>query len=159
MKIKLICLGKIREPYLIEGIKEYLKRLQGYAKVEIIELSETKIGAEFNQKQIDLALTNEASKIEKYLDGKDFVIILDVNGQTIDNYEYVEMINTACLNGYSTFSFIIGSSHGIATTIKAKSNFNWSFSKLVFTHQMIRLLCLEQIYRGFKIMAKEPYHK
>ncbi|MDF9866549.1 23S rRNA (pseudouridine1915-N3)-methyltransferase [Bacilli bacterium PM5-3] len=159
VKIKIICIGKLKEKYLKDGISEFLKRLKVYAKVEIIEVDETKICDNPSDSEIKNVIEDEAKKIEKYLQTSDYVITLDVKGKTINNMEYVKMIDNACLNGYSSFSFIIGGSYGISNRLVDLSNFNWSFSKLTFTHQMIRLLLIEQIYRGFKIMKNEPYHK
>ena len=159
MKIKIVCIGKLKEKYLKEGIAEFLKRLQVYAKVEIVELAETKIEDNPSASQIKQVIDDEAKKLEKQLNLDDYVIVLDVKGKVINNEEYVELINKACLNGKSSFCFIIGGSYGIGDSIKKRSDFSWSFSKLTFTHQMIRLMLVEQIYRGFKIMNNEPYHK
>jgi len=159
MKIKIVCVGKIKEKYLNDGISEFLKRLKPYAKIEVIEVSETKIVDNPSAAQVLSVVDDEATKLMKYVNQDDYLIILDVVGKIIDNTEYVELINKACLNGKSTFTFIIGGSYGISESIRKKADFKWSFSKLTFTHQMIRLLLLEQIYRGFKIMGNEPYHK
>lgn len=159
MKIKLIVLGKIKEAYLQAGIKEYLKRLSGYTKIEIIELNEVRMGENPSDKEIEACLEKEALLIEKNFQNDDYLIILDIQGQALDNEQLVNKISQAQVNGYSTFTFVIGSSHGLANSIKNKAQLRLSFSKLTFTHQMMRLLLLEQIYRSFKIMNNEPYHK
>lgn len=159
MKIKLIVIGKIKEAYLQAGINEYLKRLSIYTKIEIIEINEVKLNDDPSEKEIINTLDKEAILIEKHLNDNDYLIVLDVQGTILNNEQLVAKLSKAQVNGYSTFTFIIGSSHGLADSIKKKADLSLSFSKLTFTHQMIRLLLLEQIYRSFKIMRNEPYHK
>lgn len=156
MKVKLISIGKLKEAYLKDAVKEYSKRMQSFAKLEIIELDEVRIN---NDSEVAKALDKEAELIKKHLNNDDYLIVLDVAGKMLNNLEYVKIIDEACLNGYSTFTFVIGSSHGLADSIKSKANLKWSFSKLVFPHQLMRVLLLEQIYRGFKIQNNQPYHK
>lgn len=159
MKVKIICVGKIKEKYLEQGIAEYLKRLASYTKVEIVEINETKLNDNPSARDVLRVVEDEGKKIMAKLSNDEFIIALDVQGQNIDNQAYVSLIEKAQNNGYSTFTFIIGGSYGLSDALKMVVDFNWSFSKLVFTHQMIRMLLLEQIYRGFKIMNNEPYHK
>lgn len=159
MKIKIVCVGKIKEKYLVEGIAEYIKRLSSYAQVEIIEVSETKINDNPRDSDILKVIEDEGQKLKAKVKQDDFVIALDVAGQNIDNHQYVTMIDKAKNNGYSTFTFIIGGSYGLSKQLKGIAHLNWSFSQLVFPHQLMRLLLLEQIYRGFKIAQNEPYHK
>jgi 23S rRNA (pseudouridine1915-N3)-methyltransferase len=159
MKVKIICVGKIKEKYLEQGIAEYLKRLASYTKVEIVEINETKLNDNPSARDVLRVVEDEGKKIMAKLSNDEFIIALDVQGQNIDNQAYVSLIEKAQNNGYSTFTFVIGGSYGLSDALKMVVDFNWSFSKLVFTHQMIRMLLLEQIYRGFKIMNNEPYHK
>ncbi|MDR1781721.1 MAG: 23S rRNA (pseudouridine(1915)-N(3))-methyltransferase RlmH [Bacilli bacterium] len=159
MKIKIICLGKIKEKYLVNGINEYLKRLQAYSKVEIIEINEYKLMDNPNTKEINIALEEEALRINKFLNKDDYIIVLDIDGKSFDNYQFSDIIKKANVNGFSTISFVIGSSHGLAKQIKEQANLRWSFSKLTFPHQLMRLILVEQIYRTFRIINNEPYHK
>lgn len=159
MKIKIVCIGKLKEKYLVNGVEEFEKRLKPYTKLEIIEVNETRINDNPSKAQINLVIEDEGNKLMKHINQQDYLIILDVSGKNIDNMQYVNMIEEACLNGYSTFTFVIGGSYGLSELLKRQAKFSWSFSKLVFTHQMIRLILIEQIYRGFKIMKNEPYHK
>lgn len=159
MKIKIVCVGKIKEKYLVQGIAEYVKRLSSYVQVEIIEVSETKINDNPSDNDIMKVIEDEGQKLSAKVKQDDFVIALDVAGQNINNHEYVAMIDKAKNNGYSTFTFIIGGSYGLSDQLKKMAHFKWSFSQLVFTHQLMRMLLLEQIYRGFKIAQNEPYHK
>ncbi|MDR3215538.1 MAG: 23S rRNA (pseudouridine(1915)-N(3))-methyltransferase RlmH [Bacilli bacterium] len=159
MKIKILCVGKIKEHYLKEGIDEFLKRLKVYSKIDIIEVKETKIKDNPRLIEIDEVINEEGHKLIALIEKDDFIVTLDVNGQEINNVEYTEILQKAWLNGYSSFVFVIGGSYGISKEVIKRGNFNWSFSKLTYTHQMIRLLLLEQIYRGFRIINNEPYHK
>lgn len=158
MKVKIICLGSIKEKYLKLGIDEYLKRLSRYANVNIIELNEYKINDNPSESDINNALKIEATNIKKYIDERDYLIVLDVDGKNYNNIDMVNVFNKQ-LHNHSCFTFVIGSSHGLSDEIKKLAHLRWSFSNLVFTHQMIRLMLLEQVYRTFKIIKNEPYHK
>jgi len=159
MKIKLLCIGKIKEKYLNEGINEFLKRLKVYAKIEIIEKKEERISDNPSQSEIDSVLEVEGNSLLKEIKNDDYVIILDLHGKEVDNHQFLAILDKAMVSGYSSFVFVIGGSYGISNELRNRSDFKWSFSKLTFTHQMIRLLLLEQIYRSFRIKHNEPYHK
>lgn len=147
--IKIICVGKIKEPYLKEGIKEYLKRLSKYTKVEIIELEDI---------NTQNALAEEKNKIMKILNPKDYNIALTLDGEELNSIELSNKISKVLLER-STITFIIGSSTGLDKEIINKCDYRLSFSKLTFPHQLFRLILLEQIYRSFKIINNEEYHK
>lgn len=147
--IKIICVGKIKEDYLKKGIEEYKKRITKYSKIEIIELDDESNGN---------ILEKERDKILKYISEKDYIITLEINGNTIDSVELSKKIESIYLN-YSNITFIIGGSYGLHNDIKNKSNYALSFSKLTFPHQLFRMMLLEQIYRSFKISHNETYHK
>lgn len=147
--IKIICVGKIKEDYLKKGIEEYKKRITKYSKIEIIELDDESNGN---------ILEKERDKILKYINEKDYIITLEINGDTIDSVELSKKIENIYLN-YSNITFIIGGSYGLHDDIKNKSNYALSFSKLTFPHQLFRMMLLEQIYRSFKISHNETYHK
>lgn len=144
--IKIICLGKIKEKYLNEMIEDYLKRINKYHKIEIIELKDE------NNLEI------EKENIKKYLNNKDFIISLDIDGINYNSKEFAQKIEDTFIY-YSNIVFIIGSSEGLSDEIKQKSNLRLSFSKLTFPHGMFRAILLEQIYRAFKIINNETYHK
>ncbi|MBP3800344.1 MAG: 23S rRNA (pseudouridine(1915)-N(3))-methyltransferase RlmH [Bacilli bacterium] len=150
--IKIICIGKIKEKYLVDAINEYMKRIQKYSKVEIIELSDE------SQGETSKILKLEAEKIEKYLSPKDFIISLEIEGKSLNSLELANLIDQKLVE-YSNITFIIGGSYGIDESIKKKVNYHLSFSKMTFPHQLFRLLLLEQIYRSFKINNNESYHK
>lgn len=150
--IKIICVGKIKEKYLIDAINEYKKRLSKYTKLDIIEVSD------IDNPSKDIILEKEKNLIEKYIDSKDFVITLEIEGNMLNSVELAKKINNT-FNTHSTITFIIGGSYGLHEAIKERSNYKLSFSKLTFPHQLFRVNLLEQIYRSFKINNNEAYHK
>lgn len=150
--IKIICVGKIKEKYLIDAINEYKKRLSKYTKLDIIEVSD------IDNPSKDIILEKEKNLIEKYIDPKDFVITLEIEGNMLNSVELAQKINNT-FNTHSTITFIIGGSYGLHKAIKERSNYKLSFSKLTFPHQLFRVNLLEQIYRSFKINNNEAYHK
>lgn len=150
--IKIICLGKIKEDYLIKGIEEYKKRISKYHNIEICELPD-----EGNTDQ-KTALKKEKERILKLLNPKDYIITLEIEGQEISSLEFAKKIDNIFITN-SNIIFIIGSSYGLDDDIKKLSNYKISFSKMTFPHQLFRLILLEQIYRAFKINNNEEYHK
>ena len=143
--IKIICVGKIKEQYLKDAILEYKKRISKYHKLEIIELP-------------DNSIEEEGNAILKVINDKDYVINLEIEGKMIDSIEFSNRIEKIFIE-HSNITFIIGGSDGLSDKIKAISNFKLSFSKMTFPHQLFRVILLEQIYRAFKIMKNETYHK
>lgn len=146
--IKIICIGNLKEKYLIETSKEYLKRLQSYTKLEIIEISEQKENAII-----------ESNKIIEKINKKDYLILLDINGKQYSSEELSQKIEKLFLYDNSNVTFIIGGSTGVSDKLKEMCNEVISFSKLTFPHQLFRIILLEQLYRSFKIMKNETYHK
>ena len=159
MNINIICLGKIKETYLQEGIKEYTKRISKYATIKVIELQDESIPTNPSEKEIQIIKQKEAEKIMNNINSRDFVISLDLHGKQITSEEFAEQISAITLSGYSTIDFIIGGSLGLDETIVTNSNLKLSFSKLTFPHQLFRLILCEQIYRCYKILNNETYHK
>ena len=150
--IKIICLGKVKEKYLQDGIDEYIKRISKYTQVKIIELEDEGI------KDDKVALKKEKEKILKYLNTKDYIIVLDISGKEMTSLEFADKIDkTLIIN--SDITFIIGGSYGLDEEIKSLSNYRLSFSKMTFPHQLFRLILLEQIYRAYTINNNEEYHK
>ena len=150
--IKIICVGKLKEKYLSDACLEYLKRLQKYTHIEIVEIPDEKIDEE---KQ---ALQKEKERIEKYINPKDYIITLEIEGKELSSLELADKLNQVLIQN-SNITFIIGGSYGIHTDIKNKADFKLSFSKLTFPHQLFRVLLLEQLYRSYKILNNEKYHK
>lgn len=150
--LKIISVGSIKEKYLQEAIKEYVKRLQKYTNLEIIEVKDE--GLVEPQKAIEL----ESSKIEKHLNNRDYIITLEIEGKEYTSLEFAEKINNILIEN-SNITFIIGGSYGLSNSLKEKANMHLSFSKMTFPHQLFRVILLEQIYRAYKINNNESYHK
>ncbi len=156
MKIKIIALGKIKEKFLKDGIDEFLKRLTPYASVEIIELTPIEIRDEnLTQK----ALEQEGEKILANIKNDSFIITMEILGKQLSSEDFAQKINEISMSGISELVFIIGSSCGLSPIVSNRANFKLSFSKMTFLHQFARLLLVEQIYRAFKILKGETYHK
>lgn len=149
--INIITVGKIKEKYIIDGINEYLKRLTKYTKVNLIELSDDS----FDKVK---TLKSESERILSKLDLKSFIVTLEIDGKELNSIEFSELIDKTLTN-YSDITFIIGGSYGLDDSIKKLSNYKLSFSKMTFPHQLFRLVFLEQLYRSFKILNNETYHK
>ena len=150
--IKIICVGKIKEKYLVSAIEEYSKRLSKYTKIEIIELPDYDI----NNK--DVVLEKEKENILKHLNNKDYIISLEIEGSELNSEEFAKKIDKIFITN-PNITFIIGGSYGLHNQIKNMSDFKLSFSKFTFPHQLFRVILLEQIYRVYKINNNESYHK
>lgn len=150
--IKIICIGKIKERYMLDAIEDYKKRLCKYTKLEIIEIDN------YNSSNINEILIQEKNSILKYIKDRDYIITLEIEGKQISSMEFSEKIQDI-FNYNSNITFIIGGSYGLHNEIKSKSNYKLSFSKMTFPHQLFRVILLEQIYRAFKIENNEAYHK
>ena len=144
--IKIIALGKLKEKYLEDLTNDYLKRINKYHKIELIELKD------------EDSLSKEKENIKKYLGRNEYIIALDIDGKSFKSEELAQLIDQTFIN-YSTITFIIGSSNGLDEEIKNLSNLRLSFSKLTFPHGLFRGILLEQVYRAFKINNNEKYHK
>ena len=159
MKIKLICVGKVKEKFYVDAIKEYSKRLGAYTTLEIIEVPDEKTPDKASE-AINLQIKEkEGNAILSKVKPNDFVMLLDVKGKMYSSEELSELIENYMVDGKSEFVFIIGGSLGVSQQVKQRANTLISFSKMTFPHQLMRVIFLEQIYRSFKIMKNEPYHK
>ncbi len=156
MKIKIIALGKIKEKFLKDGIDEFLKRLTPYSPVEVVELNPVEIK---DENLTARALDEEAEKILAYIKPQTFVVTMEINGKQFSSEEFSVKIEELINNGTSELAFVIGSSCGISPKVSARANLKMSMSKMTFLHQFARLILVEQIYRAFKIMRNETYHK
>lgn len=157
MKIKIVCVGKIKENSLTNLIEEYLKRLSKYVNVEVIETKEANLKS-LSKKDIDLALNQEGSNILNYVRKEDYLISLCIEGKALDSISVASLIDELRGSG-KDIAFVIGSSYGFSEEVKRRSDLKLSFSKMTFPHQLMRLILLEQIYRSFKIINHETYHK
>ncbi|MCR2044827.1 23S rRNA (pseudouridine(1915)-N(3))-methyltransferase RlmH [Anaerosalibacter massiliensis] len=159
MNITIIGVGKIKEKFMQEGIKEYSKRLSRYCKLKIIEVTDESAPENLSEKEIEIIKEKEGKRILSKLSNNSYIISLDIKGKNFSSEEFSKKIEDITLGGTNDITFIIGGSLGLSEEILNKSNFKLSFSKMTFPHQLMRIILLEQIYRGFRIMKGEPYHK
>lgn len=150
---KIICIGKIKEEYLTKGIAEYKKRIDGYTKLEIIELKE------YNTLDINKNIENEGKEILDKIKNDDYVITLEIEGNFLDSISFSKQLEKLSTYGNSKIVFVIGGSNGLSNDVKKRSNFALSFSKMTFPHQLMRLILTEQIYRALTIINNKEYHK
>lgn len=150
--IKIICVGKLKEKYLQEAVAEYQKRLKKYTTVDIIEVLDEGL------LEPCVALKKEQEKIERYLNSKDYLITLEIEGKQQTSIDFAQMLDQQFITN-SNITFLIGGSYGLSDELKRRSNYKLSFSKMTFPHQLFRVMLLEQLYRAFKINHNESYHK
>ncbi len=155
--ITLVTVGQVKDKNLQSLASMYLKRLQPYHQLKIIEVKDYNTSNKNSLKQD--TLTREAQNILKVVKNQDFVILLSLEGQEFDSIAFSEKLESIFTYNSSNIVFIIGGSMGVSTEITKRANLLWKFSDLTFPHQLFRVMLLEQIYRSFKIKANEPYHK
>ena len=159
MKITIVTVGKIKEKYLRDGIAEYAKRLSRYCKLEITELQDEKTPDRASEAE-ELQIKNlEGERILKNIRDTDYVIALAIDGKMLDSVELSEKIESLGIQGQSSVVFVIGGSLGLSEAVLRRADYKLSFSKMTFPHQLMRMILLEQIYRAYRIMHGEPYHK
>ena len=159
MRITIICVGKVKEKFYVEAIKEYSKRLGRYCKLDIIEVADEKTPAAASDNEINLVKDKEGERMKRYISEDAYVIALAIDGKKLTSEKYAEYINNLGIRGVSHIQFIIGGSLGISNDILKKADMKLSFSDMTFPHQLMRVILLEQIYRGYRIINNEPYHK
>lgn len=159
MKIKLYVIGKIKENYLKEGINEYINRIRPYAQLEIIEVNDEPVKDNPSLAEIEIVKNKEGEKILKLLKPGDYLISLDLGKKQFTSPEFAKYLESKFVAGGSVISFVIGGSYGLSDALKERANDAISLSNMTFLHQMTRLILLEQIYRAFKIIRNEVYHK
>jgi len=159
MKIQILCIGKLKEKYLIQGCNEYIKRLTPYAKCSIIEVAEEPGKDPVSETEREQILTKEADRILSRLQTDSYVIALAIEGKQFSSTQLAQKIEQLMTHGQSHFTFIIGSTYGLSAKILSQADLLLSFSPMTFPHQLMRLILLEQIYRILKINRGETYHK
>lgn len=159
MEINIVATGRIKEPYLKTGINEFIKRLQPYTGIKIFEIDDEKIPTNPSQADKEKVMEEEGQKILSSLSDRTYVIALDVKGKPMTSPGLAKSIKNLQLRSYSSISFIIGGALGLSQEVLKKADYRLSLSHMTFTHQMVRLILIEQIYRAFKIIRGEPYHK
>lgn len=159
MNITVISVGKIKEKYLVSGIDEYAKRLSKYCKLMLVEVADEKAPESLSEKDMLIVKKKEGERILSKIKDNTYVITLEIEGKQMTSEAFSKKIDNLMLDGVSNVVFIIGGSLGLSKEVTARSNFNISFSKMTFPHQLMKMILLEQIYRAFRIIRNEPYHK
>lgn len=159
MKITLITVGKIKEKYFTMAIDEYAKRLSRYCRLEIIEVADEKTPDQASDRECELIKDREGERILANIREDAYVIALAINGKMLDSVELSQKIQKLGVDGKSHITFIIGGSLGLSDKVLKKADFKLSFSPMTFPHQLMRVVLLEQIYRSYRIISNEPYHK
>lgn len=159
MQVRIITVGKLKEKYWREAIKEYVKRLTAFTRIEIVEVAEERLPDQPSTAEIENCKIKEGERIKKHLSPSFFVIPLAIEGKMVSSEDLAKKIDNWTLEGKSQLAFIIGGSYGISQEILKKGDYLLSFSPMTFPHQMMRVILLEQVYRAFKIIRNEPYHK
>ncbi|WP_462350678.1 23S rRNA (pseudouridine(1915)-N(3))-methyltransferase RlmH [Fusobacterium varium] len=155
MNVSIICVGKVKEKYIVDGINEFLKRMQSFAKMKIVELKE-----DGNDSSRNISIEKESEEILKTMEKLGgYNILLDIQGKNFSSEEMSEEIERLTVNGVSSINFIIGGSYGVSENVRKTVNMRLSFSKMTFPHQLMRLILCEQIYRWFSIIKNTKYHK
>lgn len=158
MKIRIVAVGKLKEKYLREGVAEYEKRLAPFASVELLETREEYMAENPSEAQRQQTLAKEGERLLRLVPEKSFLIVLDVKGKLLSSEALAKELASLALQGQSDLTFLIGGAFGLSQAVRERADLRISFSPMTFTHQMVRLLLYEQIYRAFKINRGEKYH-
>ncbi|MGI6711376.1 MAG: 23S rRNA (pseudouridine(1915)-N(3))-methyltransferase RlmH [Bacillota bacterium] len=159
MHIRIVAVGKIKEKFINDGIKEYLKRLGSYAKVEIIEVTDEKIPDHASPGELEKVKQKEAERLSRYLKEGTYLIVLDISGKNLSSEELAGTIKDLGNKGKSDVTILVGGSVGLHSLLINQASLRLSFGRMTYPHQLMRVILLEQIYRSFKIIRGEPYHK
>ena len=159
MNITILCVGQIKEKYFKDAIAEYAKRLSRYCKLRIIEVADERTKENASESEQQMIRAKEGERLMKYIQDPDYCITLEITGKKMDSVAMAHTIEQLGLTGHSRIVFVIGGSIGLDDAVRQRSDLALSFSDLTFPHQLLRVILLEQIYRSFRIIHKEPYHK
>ena len=159
MKITILAVGKVKESYFRDGIAEYLKRMSKYAKMEVIEVNDEKTPDNASEKEELLIKQKEGERLLKSMKEDAYTIVLAIDGKKLDSVSLAEKIDQLGVSGVSHIQFVIGGSLGLADEVIRKADMKLSFSDMTFPHQLMRLILCEQIYRSYRIIHNQPYHK
>lgn len=159
MQIRLVTVGKLKEKYLRDGIKEYTKRLQSYCRLEMIEVKDESFREQDLVSGRETILEKEAERVLREIPDHTYVVLLDVAGEMVSSETLAERIEALGVSGRSHITFVIGGTLGVAESLRRRADWRWSFSPLTFPHQLMRLMLLEQLYRAFTIIRGERYHR
>ncbi len=159
MNIKIVCVGKIKEAFYRDALLEYQKRLSKYCKLSIIEVSDEKTLDNASENEELLVKEKEGKRILDKLNDKDYVFALAIEGKDLDSVSFSNKLESLAVDSVSDIAFVIGGSLGLSKEVLNRADFKISFSKMTFPHQLMRVILLEQIYRAYRIIKNEPYHK
>ena len=159
MNITIATVGKVKDKYMKMGIEEFSKRLKPYAKINIVEVADEKAPETLSEADMEIVKKKEAERLLAKIGENDYVIVLAIEGKMKTSEELAAGLDSLMTYGRSKVSFVIGGSLGLHESIYKRADELWSFSKMTFPHQLMKLILLEQVYRAFKIMKNEPYHK
>lgn len=158
MRFYVVCIGKLKDAYLRDGVAEFVKRMRPYGGITITELNESKIGDKPSDADRKQVVTEEGERLLKAVPKNGYTVLLDVYGKTMSSEDLAKTVAKLEVDGVSDMAFIIGGAFGVSEALRQSVNYKLSFSPMTFTHQMVRLLLVEQIYRASKINRNEPYH-
>lgn len=159
MKIQLLCVGKLKESYFADAVKEYAKRLSSYAKLSIIEVADEKTPDGASPHEMDIIRQKEGQRLLRHLPSSGLAVALVIQGQAMSSEQLAAYLDQSMTQGISNCTFIIGGSLGLSPEVISRCTLKLSFSPMTFPHQLMRVILLEQVYRAFKIISGEPYHK
>ena len=158
MRFYVICIGKLKDAYLRDGVAEFVKRMRPYGGITITELNESKIGDKPSDADRKQVVIEEGERLLKNVPKNAYTVLLDVYGKTMSSEDFAKTVSKLEVDGISDMAFIVGGAFGVSDELRRSVNYKLSFSPMTFTHQMVRLLLVEQIYRASKINRNEPYH-
>ena len=158
MRFYVVCIGKLKDAYLRDGVAEFVKRMRPYGGITITELNESKIGDKPSDADRKQVVDDEGERLLKAVPKNAYTVLLDVYGKTMSFEDLAKTVAKLEVDGVSDMAFIIGGAFGVSEALRQSVNYKLSFSPMTFTHQMVRLLLVEQIYRASKINRNEPYH-
>lgn len=159
MKITILCVGKLKEKFMRDAVSEYQKRLSRYIKLEVIETADEKTPEHASEKEQNGIRDKEGERLIKHIKAEDYVIALAIDSPQYDSVAFSKKLEQYGITGKGNIVFVIGGSLGICESVLQRADERISFSKMTFPHQLMRVILLEQIYRGYRIMKNEPYHK
>ena len=159
MKITVVCVGKLKEKFFADGVEEYKKRLGRYAKIEIAEVADEKAPENLSIAEEEQVKAKEGEKIVKKIPDDAFVVALCIDGKMLSSEELADFFEKKTVSGVSSIAFVIGGSLGLSKAVIDRADYKLSFSKMTFPHQLMRMILMEQVYRAFRIIKNEPYHK
>ena len=159
MKITVVCVGKLKEKFFADGVEEYKKRLGRYAKIGIAEVADEKAPENLSIAEEEQVKAKEGEKILKKIPDDAFVVALCIDGKMLSSEELADFFEKKTVSGVSSIAFVIGGSLGLSKAVIDRADYKLSFSKMTFPHQLMRMILMEQVYRAFRIIKNEPYHK